>query len=403
MALPKQIYLLGVSYRTSSVEVREALSLNASDSTLLLREMSFNRPGFEALILSTCNRTEFYLAAPHGQDVVTPWMSALKCFRPAAPIMNLECRHYRKEGVDAVRHLFSVACGLESMVLGDVQVLGQLKNSFEISREAGALGHFLNRTVSHALKSGKCARKETSISTGAAGIGSAIAGVLIARMQDRAAPRVVILGAGDFARETGRQLKKRSVCNLVFVNRSHERAQDAARHCSGVAVHWQDLKAALLSADAVVAATAAPHVVLTRKMLNEVAAIRGGALPLVFDAGMPRNVEPGSDIEVLGIDAIRERRESALAQRQAAVPEVQGVIARELAAWQRWNLNLQLDEKIQDLCREARARGHKTAEILTREYNYAPEKALRLVETEQGRMLHRQIARLKVSALNAIQ
>jgi glutamyl-tRNA reductase len=395
MALPKQIYLLGVSYRTSSMEVREKLSLNAKDAGQLMREMAFNRPGFEALILSTCNRTEFYLAAPHGEDVVTPWMLALKAFRPQAPILNVECVHYRKQGLDAVRHLFKVASGLESMVLGDAQVLAQLKQAFEISREAGALGHFLNRTVCHALKCGKRARKETAISTGAAGIGSALAGLLASRLEHQVAPNIVILGAGGFARETGRQLQKRLPCKLTFLNRSLERAHEAARHCAGHAQPWESLKNCLLPADGVVAATSAPHAVLSVKFLNEIMALRGGAPLLVLDAGMPRNVEPGSAAEVLDIDSIRERREGALARREAAVPEVQRLIALELGAWERWNLRLNLDAKIKTLCVEAQQRAQQTEAILTRHYHYAPSLARRLVEGALGRRLHSQISYLK--------
>jgi len=340
MESPKQLCLLGVSFRTAPVAVREALRFQPDAATALLREAVAAHPGREALIISTCNRTEFYLAAESAAAAMGDWLGLLRASRPGAPILREDCQRYQLTGVAAARHLFRVATGLDSAILGDSQILGQVKEAMNISARAGALGGTLHQAVTQAIRTGKRARSETALGRGAASLGSAIASMLaeheLPLRQAGHIPRVLILGAGEIARDIGRHASKGGGRQLTFINRTWERAQKLAEFCGGQAQDWAALPAALAQADVVVAATACPKPILRREQLDQALARQCGREFLIMDAGVPRNVETGSRARVIDIDAIRERQEANLSQRRSAVPAVEQIVEEAVTEWEAW-------------------------------------------------------------------
>jgi len=223
----KGLHLLGVSFRTAPVAVREALSFNRSQAAALLHDATAEMPGLEAVVLSTCNRTECYLAVPPDREAVANWLTYLRRVRPWAPILRSDCLCYELQDTAAARHLFGVACGLDSAILGDVQILSQVKASLQVAAESGTLGSTLQRVFSQAVHAGKRARRETPIGQGAASVGSVLAAMLAERFitqQVGDGIHILIIGAGEAARNIGQHIAKRQLGTVTFINRTDVQA-----------------------------------------------------------------------------------------------------------------------------------------------------------------------------------
>jgi len=347
-----ELRMLGVSFRTAPVAVREALGFDRHAAADLLREVATASPGQGFALLSTCNRTEFYTSGPAVAAGVAAWMAAVRRRHPGAPILHADCHRYERAGSDAVRHLARVASGLDSAVLGDLQILGQVREAARRAEAAGSLDETLRRAFQAASRAGRRARSRTRIGHGAAGVGSALARTVVRHAVVRAlpgAPRVLVLGAGELAREAAHQLAKQADADLVFVNRTWTRAREVADHCGGRALPWESLERELAAADVVVAATTAPEPVLGAATLAAAFRARAGRAWLVVDAGLPRNVEPTAGVELVDLDAIREDRERVLEARRGAVPEVERLVAAEVQDFEAWLRARPLEDALRSL------------------------------------------------------
>ncbi len=362
-AARKELHLLGVSFRTAPVAVRESLTFTAEEAVALMRTFTAASPDLELLVLSTCNRTEFYVAAPAHVPAVDPLLTAVRTLRPHAHILHAQCQRYQESGSRAARHLLRVTCGLDSAILGDTQILGQVKTALRLAEQAGTLGSWLQHTVVQALRAAKRARHDTAIGRGSASLGSAIAALVTEReIPLRAAgqsPRVLIIGAGDIARDIARHLAKGGHRSLTFINRTRARAESLAQDCAGCVSDWAALPATLAQADFIIAATACRAPVLTRELLDTLPA---NSRPLLLDAGVPRNIATGSSYEVLNIDTLRGRQELALTARRAAVPAVEVIVAEELAAWDVWCASHPVEGLLKKLFLAAQALSHEAAQ-----------------------------------------
>jgi glutamyl-tRNA reductase len=325
--------VLGVSFTTAPVAVRESLSYGPEAALALLGSASIEGLD-EALVVSTCNRTEFYLGVRGEADVEADWLGHVRARRPQALIAHDVCRFFHARDDDAVRHLCHVACGLDSAILGDAHIGTQLKQALALAAQAGTLGPILDQTFQHAFAVIKEAQTSTEIGRGHASLGSAVAGLV--RERRGADARVLIIGAGVAARDIARQLSKWRVGALTIVNRTAATAEILAQQVGARAAAWRELDKELAEADVIVAATSAQAPLLTRDRLAVVGRSRAGCVPLVIDTGVPRNVEPMNGIDCVTIDDIAVRRDEALVRRQRAVPAVEAIIQRAVARWQRW-------------------------------------------------------------------
>ena len=351
------LILFGVSFRTAPVAVRKTLMFNGEEIAGLLRRARMELPGTEALVLSTCNRTEFYLDA----DDAGPWHELLKRVRPDAPATPEDCHFYERRGADAFRHLARVACGLESAILGDRQLLSQLREAVTLAQRAGTLGQELNRATAAALRLGRSARSQTGIAEGSAGIGSAVAATIAG---DSANKRVAVLGAGEAARSVARHLTKRGIADLTFCNRTAAAADGLALEHGGAARPWAGVPAVLEEIDAAAVPTASPVPVLDAEALCAIAARRreAGRSPLLLvDAGFPPQVEAAAvpGVRIIPLDAIRQGEDAALATRRAAVPAVEAMVDAAVADWERWRSGRRLSGTIRRL--------HEQADDVTRQ------------------------------------
>jgi glutamyl-tRNA reductase len=330
----QHLIMLGVDFTRAPLEIREALSYTDEGVVRLLRRIGTVPALREAAIVSTCNRTEFYLVAD-DPAVGTRWLDLVRADRPGTPVHDATCRLVRSSDGDAARHLFRVACGLESLLLGDAHIAGQLRRARACAAAAGSLGAVLSETFRQAAGVMRQAQATTEISRGVASLGAAVAEIVAAHGETVGrAPSVLLLGAGAVARECASYLAKRSNGAVTIAARTGERAGSLARACGATAVAWASLAAALGDADVVIAATAAETPVLTREIFSALSDVPS----LVVDLGVPRNADAAIGTRVVTIDEIALRRGESLDRRRAAIPAVERLIADQLSAWRRWRL-----------------------------------------------------------------
>lgn len=383
MDLRPDLHLLGVSFRTASEEVREGLAFSPSQAAELVGRAREELPGLEAVVLSTCNRTEFYLSGPAGSDPVGTWYRLLRAARPGARALDAACRRYELVGPDAFRHLLRVVCGLDSAVLGDGQVLGQVRRAVATAQESGSLGGVLDPVFAAALRAGRAARARTAIGKGAPGIGGAVAEALRSR-QVPTDCTVLVLGTGEAARAVTRALRKTGYADLRVSGRRPDAAAAVAGQVGGSTAPW-----GVLDADVIVAATAAAAPVLH-------------AVPprtrLVVDAGFPRQVAasvaaPG--VELVSLLALTQQADAAAADRRAAVPEVEALVAEEVARWQLARDRAPLELAIKRLHVEAAAMARDAAQELARRTGVPAGDLEQLIGRQVRRVLHGHVTGLR--------
>ncbi len=376
-----QIALVGCNHRTAPVELRERLSFTPQQALDAAGEL--RRQGIleEAVILSTCNRSELYgvpaEAAP--ADAMEEFLTSFH----RIPRSQLDGRVYRWSGADAVRHLFRVAAGLDSMLLGEAEILGQLRATYGEALARGVTGPVLNRVFQGALEVGKRVRAETEI--GARPMSVALAGVKLAErvfgnLKGRSA---MILGAGDVAGQVAEQLRHRGIGSLRIVNRSYGHAAELAGRVGGEAAAWESLEQILPEADVIVASAGGAGVVLTRQTLESAISARGGRPIFVVDLGVPRNVAPESaglyNFYLYNVDDLGEIVEQNKKAREAEVPRAEAIIAAHVAKFEAWRAALESASVAEDL----RGLFHKQREELLRErfaqmQNASPEERQRI-------------------------
>jgi glutamyl-tRNA reductase len=387
-ASPPDLHLLGISFRTAGEAVREGLAFSPSQAAELLARARAELPGMEAVVLSTCNRTEFYLSGLPGDEPVEAWHGLLRALRPAAPALDDGCTRYRLRNADAFRHLLRVVCGLDSALLGDGQIPGQLRRALSTAQEAGTLGGVLSPALATALRVGRQARSQTTIGVGTPGVGGAVAEALALR---HASPEdeVLVLGSGQAARAVTRALVKAGRRRIVVSGRNAEAAAQVASECGATPLPWAERGAALRSARVVVAATAADAPVLTA--LPAASAVR-----LVVDAGFPRQVVPWlPGAEVVSLLELTQVADEAAQQRQAAVPAVEALVAEHVAAWQLARAQAPLEQAIKQLHADAAQLAREAAADLTTGAGRTAADVERLLARQVRRMLHGHVERLR--------
>ncbi|HYN22602.1 MAG TPA: glutamyl-tRNA reductase [Thermoanaerobaculia bacterium] len=364
------LLLIGTDFRCSPLELREKVAYNVQDSEDLLVHL-LARPGIaEAFLLSTCNRTEIYV---QPRDEEEAYQAAVELtFLRRVREMEKPGRLYAKRGGEAARHLLGVASGLESMVLGEPEILGQIKQQSTLAETVGASGPVVRRLLRSAGDAGARARQETAISAGAVSLGYAI--VELARNIFRGMEncRVLLIGAGEIARSVARPLVERGARELKVANRGAERALHFREEIpEAVLVPFEERLAAVREAEVVVASTGADEPILTRKQLKEVMKARPTQPLLVVDLGVPRNVEPAAGkIENLflhTVDSLENLIQRNLRRRKEEVPRVEEIIDEELGQFYTWYRNLEAEPVVAQLQRQAeKIRQHEVAAVLSR-------------------------------------
>ncbi len=356
--------LVGMNHRSAPLDLRERLALSGDRTRLALEQLRSDPAVSEAFILSTCNRVEFLVrgSGPNGGAAIDRYLAGEHGLDRAI----LDRHAYRKTGRDVIRHLFRVTAGLDSMILGEPQIQGQVKDAFATSRRAGATGVVLDRLLQHALSAAKRARTETGISRHAVSVASAavkLAKKIFGKLEGR---RVLMLGAGKMGELVARHLHRQGIADLIVCGRRFDNADRAARRFGGRAVHWDDGLGQLGSVDIVIGCTGAPRPVLTR---DQVAAAlrtrRAGALFLI-DIAVPRDIESSvhtlENVYLYDIDALESVVDDNLEERQRAAEMAKRLIDGEVDAFERWRHSQAVAPLITALRRELLDTGERELE-----------------------------------------
>lgn len=341
-----QLYLFGLSHKTAPVEVRELFSFSPTQLPRALQNLRSVSGVREAAILSTCNRSEIYAVGAAGAGSrLEAALGDARCIHKPVPAQHLNGYLYRHCDAASARHLFHVSCGVDSLVLGESQILGQVKTAFEAARQGGTIGSVLDELFRRAISCGKRARTETSIGRGALNVGSAAVELARQIFGPLAGHTVLILGAGKISTLTAQHLVSSGAQRVIVSNRTHERAEELAQLFGedGVAteaVHWDEFPQRLVEADIVISSTRAPHHILSAEQVAAAIKLRRHRPLFLVDIAVPRDIDPAAhqldNVFLYDIDDLQSVVNSNLAQRSEGLSSVEAIIEDEVAKWEKW-------------------------------------------------------------------
>src|ERR1700692_3114243 len=322
-----EIVLVGLNHRTAPVEVRERVSYTTEQASRAASELRSRGILEETLVLSTCNRSEVYGVPPESSHESAAGLSSFQSeFHKVQPdILSVSLYHHYDR--QAVRHLFRVSAGLDSMMLGEAEILGQVREAYKFAYEQGATGPVLNRMFQAALEVGKRVRSETELGTRPMSVASAgvkLAERIFGKLHERAA---LVLGAGVISEQVISQLRDRNIARLLVMNRSLERADNLARQFAGKVIVWDDWESALTLPDVIVSSVSAEEPVLQRAVLEKAMTARGNRPLFVMGLGMPRNVDPAAadlyNFYLYNIDDLTQIVHQNRSARESEIPRAE--------------------------------------------------------------------------------
>jgi len=359
MRLVMYIYCLGLNHNTTSIELREQLSLSEDAIRSALARLACGHVASsiaELVIISTCNRIELYAASSH---MALPELEAFLLDAFGVSTKQFRAHSYRYEDLDATRHLFEVAAGLDSLVIGEPQILGQIVRALELSRGQNMAGPVLNRLFQSAIHAGKRARTETGISRNPASVSSLAASLAERVVHPIAEAQVVILGAGEMAELAVEALRKRGAKRILFVNRTLERAHTIADRWDAQITTFENLDATLISADILISSTGAPHTILSAEMVKHAMQARTHRPLVLIDIAVPRDIDPDAanipHVKLYDIDNLNEKLEGSLAERMAEVPQVKSILEEEISEFAGYMKSLEMIPIIANIRQQAEA------------------------------------------------
>lgn len=329
-----QILVIGINHKTAPVEIREKFSLTHTQQDLLLSDLKNHPEIVEAFVLSTCNRVEIYAHVLDTVKDVAPLMSAIFSIKGVPLIPEMKEHFYNYSGKEAIKHLFQVTAGLDSLVLGEKQILGQVKDSVLRAQARGMFIRNFNILTNTAIRTGKKAHAETHISYGGSSVSWAsvmMVEKILGTLRDKS---VLLVGAGKIGKLTIRQIQKKQARKLYLMNRTHSKAQALAKECQATAVSFYDMKEALMEVDVCICASAAPHYILDKEILRKVMRKRENRRLILVDISVPRNIDPNvselENIQLFTIDDLQAVVSETMRKRESAVHHVEAIINRKL-------------------------------------------------------------------------
>jgi len=397
-----EVLAIGVSHKTAPVEVRERLALTPGKVDGFLHELQGVGDVQEAVAISTCNRTEVYLVAADPVDAESTVLGMLARKAGIRPT-ELAGSIYALRNCDAARHLYRVTSGLESMIVGEAEVQGQVKRAYDDALEASTTGTMTNHLFRSALATGRRVRSETKIGERQLSVASVAAALLSERLEGLDRREVLILGAGETSELAAKALHAHGVESIFVANRGRARALSLAQRFGGQAMSFDELPKELTRADAVVSATSSPHPILGAEEITSVMEARDGRPLLLIDLAVPRDVDPEvADIpgvslyDIDDLQAVVRRNRSV---RQAEASRAEGIVEQEILKFAEWLGSLEVLPTLSAL----RERGREIASGLVREnagrWESASERDLERIEALAqavvNRVLHEPTLRMK--------
>ncbi|HLF93851.1 MAG TPA: glutamyl-tRNA reductase [Planctomycetota bacterium] len=333
-----EIRVTGLNHKRAPVELREKLAVNGSALPAVLSEFRAGLGADEAVLLSTCNRVELYSVhggAPPSAEKVAELLAA----RHAVPLDQLAPALYHHQGAEAVRHLFRVASSLDSMVLGETQIIGQVKDAYQAALEAGATGRVFNRLFQHALHVAKRVHTTTTIGEKHVSVPSVASGLAEKVFQDLTRKRLVLIGAGEMGELTVSAFRNRGISAIHVVNRTLENARALADRHGGQAHTLDELPKVLPLGDVVIACIRSEAYVITPERVEEAMAARRQDPVFLLDIAVPRNIHPGvneiENVYLFNIDDIESRVQQNVVEREREVERCMPLVEEEIQVFLR--------------------------------------------------------------------
>jgi glutamyl-tRNA reductase len=406
------IAVIGANHRSAPIEVRERFALGRNEAPAVLADLVDSGASQEAVLLSTCNRTELYVNLSDLDRGDVAFRSMLAERLESAP-ERLSGYLYLHRDRTAVEHLFRVAAGLDSMVLGEPQIQGQVKEAYQLAQETFGLsgpvvGTTLNRLFQSAFSVGARVRTETEVGLGAASVSTAaveLAKKIFGSLRGRHA---LVMGAGEMSELTLELLREEGVRSWVVTNRTYERASDLATRWGGKAVAWEELGSALPGAEIVICSTSAPHPVLTLDRFRA-ALPRGATRPLcIIDIAIPRDVDPRvgrePNVFLYNVDDLRQIVDDNLERRRAEIPRAEEIIANGVEEFWTWHSSLAVVPTIRDLRDHGESVRKAEVERVMRRLAHLPPEDQEAIDAMTrsllNKLLHSPTVRLREAAGN---
>jgi glutamyl-tRNA reductase len=408
------VFLIGLNHETAPVELREKIAFSQKDlgealTQILNPESDDLRVINEAVILSTCNRVEIYATATNIHEGTERIANFLAEFHHLDKCILKE-HLYQKVGFAAVEHLFSVTSGINSMVVGETQIQGQVKKATETAHSYETSGPILGTLFQNALTTGKRVRSETAISEHSLSVSQAAVAFLKnlyeAQITDK---KILVVGTGKMSVIALNALVRAGVKDITIINRSREKAQQVADELNARAFGFEKLRECLLETDIVIASTGAPHVILTCDLLSKILAEAPGKELTIVDIAVPRDVEPEvseiAKVDLYNIDHLKIQLDSNLARRCQEISNVREIIREEMEKFREWYQALEVKPVITDLRRKSELiRETELKHALRRMESDLSENDRRVLEDLSRRiinkLLHQPFVRLREEAID---
>lgn len=397
------LHVIGINHRTAPVEIREKVVFAGEELPEALRALR-TLPGVrESLIVSTCNRTELYCVSEGGERGLVEWLSGWHDL--ARHRIDIEACMYRLQDTAAIRHIFAVACGLDSLVIGEPQILGQLKDAYRVAFESGATGPYLNRVMQTAFSVAKRVRTHTRIGANAVSVASAAVALARTVFERFAGHTALLVGAGETIALAARHLHANGIGRMIVANRSIEHAQELAAQFNGFAVGLDSLTAHLPEADIVISSTASPTPVITLEAVRAAVKARRRKPIFMVDIAVPRDIEPEvaklEDVYLFTIDDLQNVVNENIESRRQAARGAHDMLEREIAQFEHQLKTLDAVPTIRQLREDADALRAQTTEQALRMLSAGrkPRDVIEfLANTLTNRLMHTPSQRLREAA-----
>jgi len=392
----------GISHHTASLEIREKIAITRLDNVEKVKGLRASGEIEEAVVVSTCNRTEIYTIGPsHSREQVRKWLQTTGGLSD----VEMEEHCYTHEREQSVRHLFRVAGGLESLVLGESQIVGQLKESWQLARDAGGVGRVMDRLFQHAFATGKKVRTKTGI--GDHPVSVAYTTVLLAKQifGDLTSKTVILVGAGEMVELCGRHLHDKGVSSLIIANRSIDRAKDLADQFGAHAISLKDLPGMLHKADILISSTASLEPVISAASVKAALKQRRYQPMFLVDIAVPRDIHPDTgklkNVYLYTIDDLQQVVDNNLSERSKAAEAATSDVDEAVDEFMRWLNSARAAVYLKNLHKHARMNSEELAAKALRrlEAGNDPEQVItQLANTLAKRILHLPSIRLRQAA-----
>jgi glutamyl-tRNA reductase len=396
--MASDIFVVGLSYRTSPVELREKLAVPADQLPKAVETLKSEARLDEALLVATCNRVEIYGVAndPAAAARAKSWLE-----RPLGH-GALSGHTYEREGKDAVRHAFRVASSLDSMVVGEPQILGQVKDAYAAASGAGGLGSLLDRCFARAFAVAKRVRNETGIAAGTVSVSSVACDLAKGIFGDLAGKRVLLVGAGKMGESAAKHLAKQGA-KLFVLNRSRERAVELAAACGGEPRGVHELPSELALADVAIASTSSDRFVITVDLMKEVMRQRRHRMIFLIDIAVPRNIDPRvgemNDVYLYDVDDLGKLAQENMAARKREADAAEKIIDHEAREFEEWRKQQDLKPLIvgirQHVHTTLTAELERTLPRLTGDKEKDKAALERMIEAMVNKVVHHPVAEVK--------